>query len=1187
MLVAGIVSASSAGAVERAESGRQFDPVLSLVGGCVEPNSDDPIEDPGCPSTPPPSPHPAKLFAKPTSVATDFYGNIYVGLYGKTSSGSEGRIDIFDPDGIFLTEVATTGGAPVAVQIDSHGNLYVALQSEGTTEFVRYTPTEYDGAEGEISYGGSVTFKESLASVAGMAINPANDHLFINLGAEGLIEFKSAEEGSEIAGTIPLETKPYGTGVAIDALRERIYVTENDDKVSVYDLAAPHEKLDTINGSAVPENKFISYLSLAVDEETGHLFLLDSAANRIYEFAEDGSYVSTLERGFQEFEGAQIGIDNGPFSPNGGLSTEGHYLYVPSHKVGTGHSFAFNEPQECAPEVAEPFAANPTQTEADLRGSVDACGLETTYRFEYTTLSDYEENAFANATVVQGGTLPAATGAKQVSAAVAALQSGTKYRFRLVATNTLGSDEEEASFGTYPSPGVESSSCANRAFRIGFSISLPDCRAYELVTPGDTNGRAPLGASHVGAYFTSRQVSPGGDKIPFRVEGGSLPGLGGTGSYDGDPFLATRESGGWVTAHTGPDGDETNGPVPGGSSPDQGYSFWSATGEGSKVLDGEVTLYLRYPDGHAEVVGDGTLGTEPAARGLLISENGSHTIFTTEAFREQQTVALGDLTTGGSFTLSFRGQTTAPIPYNATAEEVQSALRALDTIGSDGVSVSKPSYYLLAFTGTLGGIDVPQVEVDPSGLVVSSGQPQAVVETVQQGGGRLEPSANEVGESIYDRALDGSLRVISLLPGDIPVNPDEDVLYQWPSLNGEGVAFYVDSKLYFRYQNDETFEIGDGVAFAGVSEDGSRVFYVEGGKLLRRDVVTGEVTPFSSGAVTPVNISPDGQAAYFISTQVLTTAKNPSGVKAQNGQQNLYFSKEGDISFVGTVTSRDVEGAMGATEQVDGLGLWVDAVEQPTPGRLAIDPSRTNPDGSVIVFQSRANLTDFDPAEHPQIYRYDSVHKELDCLSCNPTTESASGDATLQSYARGPVALFEPTTWIENLSTDGRRAIFQSTEALVPRDNDGLQDVYEWEDQGVGSCTLAGGCVYLLSYGDSIRDDYLWAVNPTGDDVFVLTSDLLLPSDADETVSIYDVRVGGGFPAAVQSPDCQGEGCRPQVSPPPPMPSGNTPVTGGDDNAKPNRACPKGKRKVKRHGKVRCVKKKRRHQAGTKRKVVR
>ena len=42
---------------------------------------------------------------------------------------------------------------------------------------------------------------------------------------------------------------------------------------------------------------------------------------------------------------------------------------------------------------------------------------------------------------------------------------------------------------------------------------------------------------------------------------------------------------------------------------------------------------------------------------------------------------------------------------------------------------------------------------------------------------------------------------------------------------------------------------------------------------------------------------------------------------------------------------------------------------------------------------------------------------------------------------------------------------------LVAQDTNGQQDVYEWEREGTGSCTLGagvnGGCVYLLSGGDS------------------------------------------------------------------------------------------------------------------------
>jgi len=158
----------------------------------------------------------------------------------------------------------------------------------------------------------------------------------------------------------------------------------------------------------------------------------------------------------------------------------------------------------------------------------------------------------------------------------------------------------------------------------------------------------------------------------------------------------------------------------------------------------------------------------------------------------------------------------------------------------------------------------------------------------------------------------------------------------------------------------------------------------------------------------------------------------------------------------------------------------------------------------------------------------------------------------------------------------------------VASDSDSLQDVYEWEDEGVGSCTQAGGCLYLISSPQSRRNEYLWGVSRSGEDVFFLSSDLLVGSDVDETPSIYDARVGGGFPEPATSV-CEGEGCRPQLTPAPSLPSGETPVRGGGDNVKP-RKCGKGK--VKRAGKVRCVKKKhpgthakhRRHRAGPKQK---
>lgn len=55
---------------------------------------------------------------------------------------------------------------------------------------------------------------------------------------------------------------------------------------------------------------------------------------------------------------------------------------------------------------------------------------------------------------------------------------------------------------------------------------------------------------------------------------------------------------------------------------------------------------------------------------------------------EVQTVTITGTPTGGTFTLTWDGQTTAAIAYNATAAAVQSALRALSNMPESGVTVT-------------------------------------------------------------------------------------------------------------------------------------------------------------------------------------------------------------------------------------------------------------------------------------------------------------------------------------------------------------------------------------------------------------------------------------------------------------------------------------------------------------------
>jgi hypothetical protein len=69
--------------------------------------------------------------------------------------------------------------------------------------------------------------------------------------------------------------------------------------------------------------------------------------------------------------------------------------------------------------------------------------------------------------------------------------------------------------------------------------------------------------------------------------------------------------------------------------------------------------------------------------------------------------------TGGTYTLSFEGQTTAPIPFGADGTTIAAALEALPAVPPHSISFDGGS---LIFVGPLGETDVGQITIDGSGL---------------------------------------------------------------------------------------------------------------------------------------------------------------------------------------------------------------------------------------------------------------------------------------------------------------------------------------------------------------------------------------------------------------------------------------------------------------------------------------
>jgi hypothetical protein len=109
---------------------------------------------------------------------------------------------------------------------------------------------------------------------------------------------------------------------------------------------------------------------------------------------------------------------------------------------------------------------------------------------------------------------------------------------------------------------------------------------------------------------------------------------------------------------------------------------------------------------------------------------------------EKQKVVIRDAYSGSTFTLSFEGKTTEALDYDSTAEEVQAALEALESIGESNVKVEggqvpvpsaksasansnstrwvpllPSTKYAIEFVGALKDQNVQEITADGSGLI--------------------------------------------------------------------------------------------------------------------------------------------------------------------------------------------------------------------------------------------------------------------------------------------------------------------------------------------------------------------------------------------------------------------------------------------------------------------------------------
>jgi RHS repeat-associated protein len=170
----------------------------------------------------------------------------------------------------------------------------------------------------------------------------------------------------------------------------------------------------------------------------------------------------------------------------------------------------------------------------------------------------------------------------------------------------------------------------------------------------------------------------------------------------------------------------------------------------------------------------------------------SDTVLVTSTGYKADAVQQATLTgspTGGTYTLSFGGQTTAAIAYNAAASAVQSALQNLSTIGTNNALVSGPAGgpWQVRFAGTLA--ETPEAEMTGNGSGLTGGtSPSVAMGTTSQGGdtGRVQKSTDPlalIAKTDYD-LLGRTVRTVENFVAFAPSNSaDRTTQYTYDGRN--------------------------------------------------------------------------------------------------------------------------------------------------------------------------------------------------------------------------------------------------------------------------------------------------------------------------------------------------------------------------------------------------------------------
>jgi DNA-binding beta-propeller fold protein YncE len=1096
--------------------------------------------------------------------------------------------------------------SPAGLAIDEEGDLYVVDLTNLRVE--KFDPTAgLDGSEAKflLSFGGDVnkTKVEAAAPASERNRCPVDPGDVCQAGTPGSDPGLFGGEGKESEWL----SSSY---IAAQPGQPRIYVGDRE-RVQVFDTSGNYLESVPVPGETVsalavdPDGDLyvahgvgraafeVSKPNITKLDPSGKV-LCEIQANEPHAIADPHAIALDGAGNLYVTENYEIGIDNGRIrevtmrkwsptcveDPSYAFKVSGLISFDSSHGIAIGegcglaaggqpdlyfasvsfsHSFlrAYGphpNSEVCAPPQAPPtieaqYAASVGATNAQLAAQINPhFWPDTTYYMQYGT----EDCAASPSACEETKFFPGAhlnaeddVGAETAGVFLTGLQPDTTYHYRFVAKSGgggpvfgIGPAEADATFTTYPPALAPASNCPNQAFRTGASARLPDCRADEMVSPLDKEGGdvlPPIAPTpHVPASL--EQSSVDGETMAYsswRAFGGA----------QGGPavvqYIASRGGTGWSTQAISP--------------PQEGPGFLGA----SSILDSQFKAFSQ------DLCSAWLLQqTEPplapgALSGfsnLYLRHNCGASANAYEALTQRAPLETTPL--------SFVPQLQA-----FTEDGRVSVFRAPGKLTDDAAAPEvRQLYEVRDGTATLACI-LPSGT--PSSGPCSAGMANSAY-------GYNEYRADSVHHAL---SADGSR------------------LYWTDAQEGPG-------KIYLRVEGQETFEVS-GVAsstskaeFLGASLDGSEALFklTEGpkaGNLYLYSAEAQTATLIAPKVVGVMGASEDESRVYFASGAVLGSEPNGRGELPQAGNPNLYLYDAGaeTTTFIATLSPADVGNSS--------LGLLPLDV---APNRR---DSRVSADGGTAAFVSTAPLTGSDNVDlqsgqaDGETFLYDTRANALRCVSCNPSGARPRGALTTTrdgSALKVPIAGWIPG-WTSQfypgrpLAADGSRLYFNSVEPLVPRDTNGTTDVYEWEAAGsqarceeLGAelfLKAEGGCLSLISSGESPAESEFIDASASGRDLFFRTAASLVPQDPG-LIDIYDAREGGGLPSpSGPAVGCEGEACQGTPSPPSdPSPASSSFVGAGNvSEAKAEaRKCAKGK--TRRKGRCEPKAKKKAHKKG-------